>query len=122
MTALEHEEPADPVLAPAIVLTSSGPSDEAPPPPMPEIVTRVSTSGGRVYAVSLGQYPSRFDAERVLLRLALSEAGTLGTGVRRVTPRAGRFTAEVHSLSQDDAALACARLTARNHACDVVEP
>ncbi|WP_323037508.1 serine hydrolase [Pararhodobacter sp.] len=122
LTALEHEEPADPVLAPAIVLTSSGSSDEAPPPPMPEIVTRVSTSGGRVYAVSLGQYPSRFDAERVLLRLALSEAGTLGTGVRRVTPRAGRFTAEVHSLSQDDAALACARLTARNHACDVVEP
>lgn len=122
LTALEQEQATDPVLAPAIVLTSSGSNDVVAPPPMPEIVTRVSTSGGRVWAVELGQYPSRFDAERVLLRLALSEAGTLGTGVRRVTPRAGRFSAEVHSLSQDEASLACTRLIARDHPCSVMDP
>ncbi|MCL4676644.1 MAG: D-alanyl-D-alanine carboxypeptidase, partial [Pararhodobacter sp.] len=56
LAALAHEDPADPVLAPTIVLTSSA-SDAAPaPPPMPEIVTRVSTSGGRVWAVELGTY------------------------------------------------------------------
>ncbi len=122
LTALEAEDPADPVLAQAIVLTTSG-VDEAPaPPPMPEIVTRVSTSGGRVWSVELGQYPSRFDAERVLLRLALSEAGTLGTGVRRVVQRNGRYTAEIHSLSQDEALLACSRLVARDNPCSAVEP
>ena len=122
LTALEHEEPSDPVLATAIVLTTSGTDEVAAPPPMPEIVTRVSTSGGRLWSVELGQYSSRFDAERVLLRLALSEAGTLGTGVRRVTPSRGRFSAEVHSLSQDEAALACTRLIARDHPCAVIDP
>lgn len=122
LTALVTEDAADPVLAPAIVLTTSGIVEAAAAPAMPEIVTRVSTSGGRVYAVSLGLYPSRFDAERVLLRLALSEAGTLGTGVRRVSPSSGRFSAEVHSLSQDEAALACTRLVARDHPCTVLEP
>ena len=122
LTALETEDPVDPVLAQAIVLTTSGVNDAPAPPPMPEIVTRVSTSGGRVWSVELGQYPSRFDAERVLLRLALSEAGTLGTGVRRVVPRNGRFSAEIHSLSQDEASLACARLVARNRTCTTVEP
>jgi D-alanyl-D-alanine carboxypeptidase len=122
LAALGAEDAADPVLAPAIVLTSSASDDPPPPPPMPEIVTRVSTSGGRVWAVELGQYASRFDAERVLLRLALSEAGTLGMGVRRVTARGGRIAAEVHSLSQDEAMLACTRLVARDHPCSVIDP
>lgn len=110
-----------------IVLTSSDsepPTEIAAvtPPPMPEIVTRVSTSGGRVWAVDLGLYPSRFDAERTLLRVALSENGTLGSGVRRVGQRSGRFVAGIHSLTQEQAELACLRLSARAQSCDVVHP
>jgi len=122
LSALSHEDPEDPVLAPTIVLTTSETEEAADPPPMPEIVTRVSTSGGRLWAVELGRYPSRFDAERVLLRLALSENATLGSGVRRVVSRAGRFAAEVHSLSEDEAQTACLRLVARDHPCSIMEP
>ncbi|MCB1409206.1 MAG: D-alanyl-D-alanine carboxypeptidase [Rhodobacter sp.] len=123
LQAMAHEDPADPVMAPTIVLTTSdSDSDEPAQVPMPEIVTRVSTSGGRLWAVDLGTYGSRFDAERMLLRLALTESGTLGTGVRRVTTRAGRFHAEVQSLSEMDASLACQRLLARDLPCTVLEP
>ncbi|GAB4267763.1 MAG: D-alanyl-D-alanine carboxypeptidase family protein [Pararhodobacter sp.] len=122
LSAIAHEDPADPVLATTIVLTTRQTEDPPAPPPMPEIVTRVSTSGGRLWAVELGLYPSRFDAERVLLRLALSESASLGAGVRRVTPRSGRFAAEVHSLSQDEAETACLRLLARDQPCTVMTP
>ena len=116
-----------PALDGRIVLTSSDAEPviemaAATPPPMPEIVTRVSTSGGRVWAVDLGLYPSRFDAERTLLRVALSENSTLGAGVRRVGQRSGRFVAGIHSLSQEQAELACLRLSARSQACEVVHP
>ena len=122
LSALSHEDPEDPVLTPTIVLTTSEAAEATDPPPMPEIVTRVSTSGGRLWAVELGLYPSRFDAERVLLRLALSENATPGSGVRRVVSRAGRFAAEVHSLSEDEAQTACLRLVARDHPCSVMTP
>lgn len=121
LAALSHERPEDPVLAPTIVLTTRA-SEDTPPPPMPEIVTRVSTGGGRVFAVELGEYASRFDAERVLLRLALSESATLGNGIRRVTPKRGKFVAEIRNLSQEEAETACLRLVARDHPCTVIEP
>ncbi|MCW1932087.1 hypothetical protein [Pararhodobacter zhoushanensis] len=123
LQALDHENPEEPVLAPAIVLTSA--SDEDPAPveaPMPEIVTRVSTSGGRLWRVELGRFGSPFDAERTLLRIALSESTTLSTGVRRVATRGGRYVAEVNSLSQEQAEMACTRLIARDHDCTVVAP
>lgn len=113
-----------PGVAPTIVLTTSdsGAGATLSTAPMPEIIDRVSTSGGRLYRVELGLHASRFDAERALLRLALSESATLGAGVRHVTPRQGRFVAEVASLSQAEAELACARLIARDQACVVVAP
>jgi D-alanyl-D-alanine carboxypeptidase len=119
--ALRAEDPEDPVLAPAIVLTTAD-SDPTLEPPMPEIVTRAATGGGREWAVELGLYNSQFDAERMLLRVALSESGTLGTGVRRVGRRDGQFAAEVHNLSQDEAETACLRLVARNRPCTVILP
>ena len=127
----EDALPPPPVLDGRIVLTASDSDDiataeprlaELVPQPMPEIVTRVSTSGGRVWSVDLGLYPSRFDAERMLMRVALQESATLGTGVRRVGQRSGRFVAGIHSLTQDQAELACLRLSARAQACEVVHP
>ncbi|WP_127104875.1 serine hydrolase [Pararhodobacter zhoushanensis] len=123
LQALDHENPEDPVLTPAIVLTSASDADPAPiEAPMPEIVTRVSTSGGRLWRVELGRFGSPFDAERTLLRIALSESTTLSTGVRRVATRGGRYVAEVNSLSQEQAEMACTRLIARDHDCTVVAP
>lgn len=125
LTALQNGsiEPPQPETAPVIVLTTSGGDDSTPvAEPMPEIVARLSTSGGRLHRVELGLFASRFDAERALLRLALSESATLGAGVRRVSPRSGQFVAEVGSLAQDEAELACARLIARDQACTVVGP
>ena len=114
------EEPA-PV---AIILTASDndvPAADATPPAQ-EIVTRISTAGVRLWSVGLGQHPSRFDAERTLLRLALTESNTLGAGQRRVVQRNGAFVATVEGLSEDQAALACLRLGARGEACEVMAP
>jgi len=122
LQALRHENPEEPVLAPTIVLTSSSDTEEVAATPTPEIVTHVSTSGGRLWRVELGRFNTPFDAERTLLRVALSEAGTLRNGVRRVTARGGRHVAEVNSLTQEEAQLACLRLAARDQDCTVVDP
>ena len=89
---------------------------------IPEVVTRVSTSGGRVWSIDLGLHPSRFDAERVAIRAALAETAILSTGLRRVSPRSGRFAAGIYSLTEEEAEIACLRLSARGHACEVVHP
>lgn len=122
LQALSHEDPEEPVLAPTIVLTSSSDAEVVASAPTPEIVTHVSTSGGRLWRVELGRFNTPFDAERVLLRVALSEAGTLRNGVRRVTARGGRHVAEVNSLTHEEAQLACLRLAARDQDCTVVDP
>jgi D-alanyl-D-alanine carboxypeptidase len=111
-----------------IVLTSSDTEEEsaeaelAGRSALPEVVTRVSTSGGRVWSIDLGVHPSRFDAERVAIRAALAETAILSTGLRRVSPRAGRFAAGIHSLTEEEAEIACLRLSARGHACEVIHP
>lgn len=88
----------------------------------PEVVVRVSSSGSQLWAVDLGRYGSRFDAERTLLRVALAEGATLGGGVRRVVPRGGGFGAEILSLTQEQADRACQRLAASAQNCAVVAP
>jgi D-alanyl-D-alanine carboxypeptidase len=111
-----------------IVLTTSDTEEEAAEAELagrsalPEVVTRVSTSGGRVWSIDLGLHPSRFDAERVAIRAALAETAILSTGLRRVSPRSGRFAAGIHSLTEDEAEIACLRLSARGHACEVIHP
>lgn len=123
LQALDDESPEEPVLAPVIMLTSS--SDGADQPhaaAQPEIVTSVSTSGGRLWRVELGRFNTSFAAERVLMGVALQEASTLGAGVRAVATRGGRFVAEVNSLTQQEAELACLRLGARSQTCEAVGP
>nr|WP_245243085.1 D-alanyl-D-alanine carboxypeptidase family protein [Pararhodobacter sp. SW119] len=89
---------------------------------LPEVVTRVSTSGGRIWSIDLGLHPSRYDAERVAIRAALAETAILSTGLRRVNQRAGRFVAGIHSLTEEEAEIACLRLSARGQACEVIHP
>ncbi len=88
--------------------------------PSPEVVTRVSTSGGRHWGINIGRYNSRQQAERVLLTTALAETSALEGGLRRVVQQGGGFDATFMGLSQDQADLACRRLQARNQLCFTV--
>ena len=86
----------------------------------PEIVTRISTSGGRHWGVNIGRYGSRYQAERVLLKVALNEMSTLDGSVRRVVGRSGGFDANFMGLSRETADLACRRLIARGTPCFMI--
>lgn len=88
----------------------------------PEVVTRISTSGGRFWGINVGRYNSRYDAERILLKTALHELGTLDEALRKVVPKGGGFDANFVGMSQETAELACRRLSARNLDCTPLGP
>ncbi|WP_089995076.1 D-alanyl-D-alanine carboxypeptidase family protein [Cognatiyoonia koreensis] len=90
------------------------------PVPIQEIVTRISTSGGRHWGVNVGRYSSRYEAERVLLKVALNEMSTLDGTLRRVVQRSGGFDANFMGLSREGADLACRRLQARGTTCFMI--
>lgn len=87
-----------------------------------EIVTRVSTSGGRHWGVNVGRFPSRFAAEKVLLKTALAEMATLDGSLRKVVKRPQGFDANFLGMSRESADLACRRLAARNVSCFMIGP
>ena len=87
-----------------------------------EVVTRISTSGGRHWGINVGRYPSRTAAEAVLLRTVLSELGTLEGSLRKVVMQKGGYDANFYGMTRDAAALACRRLTARDQTCSTIGP
>ena len=106
----------------AVTLASAAPAARPAaslpaPAAQPEIVTRISTSGGRHWGVNVGRYASRYEAERVLLKVALNEMSSLDGALRRVVQRSGGFDANFMGLSRDRADLACRRLQARGTTC-----
>jgi len=103
--------PADPV-EPEVVAA----------PLEPEVITRASSTGSRLYGVSLGAQPSHHAAERLLLRTALSEIGTFDQALRRVVRANGGYEARFQGLTEDQATRACARLSARNITCEPLGP
>ena len=86
-------------------------------PAKPEVITRVSTSGGEHWGINLGHFGSRSEAERLLLKTQLAESATLGDGLRKVVERKGGYDANFMGLSQENADLACRRLQARAVQC-----
>ncbi|WP_439138844.1 serine hydrolase [Roseicyclus sp.] len=103
------------------------PADEPAPiivagPLEPEVITRASSSGSRLFGVSLGPQPSHHAAERLLLRTALSEIGTFDQALRRVVQRSGGYEARFQGLTEDQATRACARLSARAIPCEPFGP
>ena len=86
------------------------------------IITRASTSGGRHWSISLGRHTTRDRAERLLLKTALQEIGTLDEALRKVVNRPRGWEANFVGLSQGKATLACQRLSARGHNCEVRGP
>jgi D-alanyl-D-alanine carboxypeptidase len=90
--------------------------------PKTEVVTRISTSGGRHWGVNVGRYTSRYKAERVLLKTALAEMATLDGSLRNVVRSSRGFDANFMGLTRETADLACRRLKARNATCFMVGP
>lgn len=113
-------EVAPPQARPAELITASvqGPAKETQV--VPEVVTRISTSGGRHWGVNVGRYASRHEAERVLLRVALNEMTTLDGSLRRIIQRSGGFDANFMGLTREGADLACRRLQARGTSCFMI--
>jgi D-alanyl-D-alanine carboxypeptidase len=88
--------------------------------PAEEVVVVMSTSGGRHFGVNVGEYASRYDAERALLKTALAESATLNDGLRKTTQAGGAWRASFMGLTEEQAELACRRLRARAVPCETV--
>ena len=110
------------VSRPAESDTSIDLTKEAPAVDTPQVVTRVSTSGGRHWGINVGRYNSRYAAEKVLLKTALAEMSTLDGSLRKVVKNSRGYEANFLGLSRDTADLACRRLQARQIACYTIGP
>ena len=88
--------------------------------PQPEVVTRVSSSGGRQFGIFVGRYGSSYEAERALLQVQLRESTTLALGLRKVVQKKGGFEANFMGLTQEEASLACRKLAARQVECETI--
>jgi D-alanyl-D-alanine carboxypeptidase len=105
-------------IALAVPLPEPVPEPVLRPEPMAaEVVTRLSTSGGRHAGVSLGRYPSRYEAEKALIGTALSDMTGFGAALRRVVQRGGGFEANFMGMTAEEAELSCRRLVARGQDC-----
>ena len=85
-----------------------------------EVVVVMSSSGGRHFGVNVGEYPSRYEAERALLKTALAESATLDGGLRKTSQSGGVWRASFMGLTEEQAELACRRLSARAIPCETV--
>lgn len=88
----------------------------------PVIVTRISTSGGRQWAINVGRFTTRHEAEKMLLQTALVEIGTLDEAFRKVVRSSKGFEANFVGLTEQSAELACRRLLAQNMSCKPIGP
>ncbi|WP_370331058.1 D-alanyl-D-alanine carboxypeptidase family protein [Aquicoccus porphyridii] len=107
-----------------LVLASAVPDSATTtdPEPDPEIVTRVSTAGGRHWGINLGRYSNQYQAEKVLLQTALKEMETLDGTLRKVVKRSAGFDANFMGMNRESAEIACRRLQARNINCFMIGP
>ena len=67
-------------------------------------------------------FRSRYEAEKVLLRTALSEMETLNGSLRKVAKSKQGFEANFLGMTKETAELACKRLSARNVTCETLGP
>ena len=87
-----------------------------------EVVTRLSTSGGRHWGVNVGRFGSRYAAEKVLIKTALAEMATLDGSLRKVIRKPQGFDANFLGMTRETADLACRKLKARNVSCFMIGP
>ena len=111
---------ADIVPEETIELAAAEIAPEVAAPPQPEVVTRISSSGGRQFGIFVGRYGSSYEAERALLQVQLRESTTLALGLRKVVQKKGGFEANFMGLTEAEASLACRKLTARQVECQTI--
>lgn len=107
-----------PELRPTDIVLVNAPASE----PEPEVVTRVSTSGGRHWGINVGRYGSEYKARQVLLQTALNEMATLDGSLRKVVQRPAGFDANFMGMTRESADLACRRLQAKKITCFMIGP
>ena len=121
-TAKSASPTSKPPRRPEMVMLAAASPDEAGAVEAPEVVSRLSTSDGRVWGITLGKFDSPAAAERVLMKTALAESGTLADALRKVVKRKTGYEANFAGMSQDQADLACRRLQARAIQCFTLGP
>jgi len=112
---------------PTVIHTASPPGGvqtvaRAAVPTEPEVVTRISTAGGRHWGVNIGRFSSRATAERALMQTMLTESATLNESLRKIVKTTRGFDALFMGLNQKQAELACLRLQARGTQCFAIGP
>ncbi|SFE48291.1 D-alanyl-D-alanine carboxypeptidase family protein [Roseivivax sediminis] len=114
-----------------VVVASAGGTTEAeiavasrntPDDAATEVVSRVSTSGGRHWGINVGRYPSHYAAQKMLVQTALSEMSSLDGSLRKVVERSSGYDANFMGMTREMADLACRRLQARKVTCFMVGP
>jgi len=103
----------------ALASTAAAPTDQVDDQ---IVVTRMSTSGGRQWAINVGRFTTRHEAEKMLLQTALVELGTLDEALRKVVRSQQGFEANFVGLTAQTAELACRRLLAQNVNCHPMGP
>ncbi|MFA3917252.1 D-alanyl-D-alanine carboxypeptidase family protein [Ruegeria hyattellae] len=111
-----------PAMRPEKLVLANATPGVSTPAAKPEIVTRLSTSGGHHWGVNVGRYTTRYKAEKVLLRTALAEMSTLDGTLRKVNKSSKGFEATFQGMTREQADLACRRLQARNVTCFMIGP
>jgi len=108
----------------ARILNAFAPTARAPDNEIDDqiVVTRMSTSGGRQWAINVGRFSTRYEAEKMLLQTALVELGTLDEALRKVVRGQQGFEANFVGLTAQTAELACRRLLAQNVNCRPMGP
>ena len=91
-------------------------------PEEPRVVTRLSQTGQRDWGINIGRFPSRYAAEKMLLKTALAEMATLEQAQRKIDQSTRGFDARFIGLTQETADLACRKLQARSLSCIMVGP
>jgi D-alanyl-D-alanine carboxypeptidase len=91
----------------------------------PRVIVR-DTDDPRKWSVQVGAYRTRYQAEKQLLRTALSDLRALDGALRQIDSDVVQgekfYRARFVGLSQTDATKACVRLIARNEACVPIGP
>lgn len=86
------------------------------------VVSRVSSSGGGHWGVTLGYYETKKRANELLVKTAIQESNVLEGALRRVGHSKRGWEANFVGMSRSTAELACERLAARQQRCRVLTP